>query len=199
MPTGTANVIDVYSDVVLLAGTARGANTGGNNGDGAQRGGSASIPDLYADLLLLPQNDITARRRSPGDLGYAGVPVVGTTLASAIVICPGRTHVAYHPGGPYNAVITSQRIDTGIQSNADSTPVVVAVRNGAIDGSMSLTVTPIGGRTGCYSVSGTFPGSWSKGDSIQMLVQAVVNSITENETVDSFELGGIPVAGQAWP
>jgi len=194
--TGTVRIIDFLDDLVKTSTSAVRVSSGSGLTD-IIRTGTVRVLDTFADDIV--KTSTSVRRRSPGDLGYAGVPVVGTVLASAIMLMPGRTRVAFYPGAAYSVTLTSQRIDTGIQTNADSLPSVVALRNNSIDTGFVLTAAAIGGRTGCYIVTGTIPLTYVKGDRIQILAQSVVNGITENETLDMIELGGVPVAGQVWP
>lgn len=149
-----------------------------------------------ADFLFTTTNQ-ALRTRSTGSLGYGGAPVVGTVLSSAIILPPGRTQVAYYPGAAYATVLTSQRIDTGIENNTDLPASVQAFRNGALDATWVPTLTAV--RTGVYAVTAALPLTWAKGDSIQIVARATVNGVTENETLDSFQLGGVPSVGQVYP
>jgi hypothetical protein len=101
--------------------------------------------------------------------------------------------MAFIPGDAYSCEFTTQRIDTGFATDADTVPSATAVRNGNDDaGTFALTVTRKA--TGDYKVTGTIPTSYAAGDSVQVRVQATVNGVIGKEIIDSFTLDGKRVA-----
>lgn len=85
--------------------------------------------------------------------------------------------------GSYYGEFCTQRFDTGAATDADSTPTATATKNGADDGSFSLTVTKID--TGRYKITGTVP-AYTAGDIVQISVAATVNSVAGKGVVDEF-------------
>lgn len=91
------------------------------------------------------------------------------------------------PGDSYTGVFTTQRIDSGQSTDADSLPTATAMHNGVDDpGNMALTVTRID--TGRYKVTGTVSGTYVAGDTIHIVVNASVNLIQGKQVIDSFTL-----------
>lgn len=86
----------------------------------------------------------------------------------------------------YNGFAT-QRVDTGFATFADTTPVLRVIRNGAVQAT-TVTVTPTA-HIGAYTYTWTVPNAWADGDSIQVLGEATVNSVTGRAILDSFQLG----------
>jgi len=64
---------------------------------------------------------------------------------------------------------------TGAAINADSLPTAVLVRNGAVDGAVTVAVANLS--TGAYVASFTVPGGYSVGDDLEVLISATVDSI----------------------
>jgi hypothetical protein len=85
--------------------------------------------------------------------------------------------------GSYYGEFVTTRFDTGAATDADSTPTATATKNGADDGSFSLTCSKID--TGRYKVTGTVP-AYSAGDVVQISVSATVNSVSAKGVVDEF-------------
>jgi len=91
----------------------------------------------------------------------------------------------YKPNSIYYAVFTTTSPNTGAAKNADSLPTAIAVRNGVDDGSFSLTVVNID--IGRYRVSGTIP-AYANGDTVQIVITAVVDGITDRLVVGAFRV-----------
>jgi hypothetical protein len=104
---------------------------------------------------------------------------------------------SYRPGGVYSTGFTTLRIDTGMVTDADVLPTATAVRNGDYDVTLSLEVQRES--LGHYTASGTIPAGWTRGDSVQVLAEALVNGIRGKQVIDSFELGGGRTEGLLWP
>lgn len=94
--------------------------------------------------------------------------------------------MSYKPNDAYYGEFTTSRFDTGAAVNADSLPVATATRNGTDDPTFSLTVANID--TGRYKVTGTIPGGYAKGDTVQISIAATVNSVAGKGVIDSFVL-----------
>lgn len=94
--------------------------------------------------------------------------------------------MSYNPGSPYYGAFTTQRLDTGFATSADSLPIAVANRNGIDDPSFVLTVALLD--TGRYKITGTIPISYSVGDTVNVYVTASVNSVQGKAVVDSFTI-----------
>ncbi len=92
----------------------------------------------------------------------------------------------YKPNSLYYAMFTTTSPNTGAVKDADSLPTAIAVRNGADDGSFSLTVTNID--TGRYRVSGTIPLAYINGDTVQIVATATVDGITDRFVVGAFRI-----------
>jgi hypothetical protein len=96
---------------------------------------------------------------------------------------------SYQAGDSYYGEFCTQRFDTGAATDADSTPTATATKNGADDGTFSLTVTKI--TTGRYKITGTVPAGYSVGDVVQISVAATVNSVAGSGVVDQFTIDPI--------
>lgn len=83
--------------------------------------------------------------------------------------------MGFKPGDEYTELFTTERVDTGVITDADSTPTATAYKNGSSDGSFNLTVTEL--TTGVYKVTGTVPTGYISGDVFQVLIEATVNSV----------------------
>lgn len=83
--------------------------------------------------------------------------------------------------GSYSGIfaVTS---NTGAAVNADSLPTATAYHNGVLDAGFTLTV--VNETTGIYKVSGTV-GAYTVGDSVGIVVNATVGTITTVATIDS--------------
>lgn len=64
---------------------------------------------------------------------------------------------------------------TGAAVNADSLPTASLVRNGAVDGDVTVAVANLS--TGAYVASFAVPGGYSVGDDLEVLISATVDSI----------------------
>ena len=96
--------------------------------------------------------------------------------------------MSYKPLGSYYGQFTTQRVDTGVATDADNLPVATATRNGTDDGAFAVTAIKID--TGRYKVSGTIPGGYSAGDVVQISVAATVNGVAGKGVIDSFVVDG---------
>ena len=94
--------------------------------------------------------------------------------------------MSYKPGDSYVGEFCTARFDTGAATDGDSMPTAIAAHNGTDDGSFTLTVTHVD--TGRYKVAGTIPGGYAKGDVVQVVVSATVNSVAGKCVIDSFVL-----------
>jgi len=97
----------------------------------------------------------------------------------------------YRPGDSYFTEFTTQRLETGVATDADSLPVATANKNGTDDGSFTLTVTNLD--TGRYKITGTVPGGYTAGDKVVVTVAATVNGVAGKARVDQFQITGINV------
>jgi hypothetical protein len=160
------------------------------------RSGAASEFDLWTSAKYLNESDSGKPiRRSPGDIGYASIPVVSPF--SGIVACLGVEYMMFGPGDNYHDEFTLIRSDTGIGSDADSTPVATVTCNGTDTALMPVTVTKLS--TGRYALSGIIPTAWRRRDVIQISVSCTVNGKTFAGIVSSFVLTGLVTTGQVWP
>ncbi len=92
--------------------------------------------------------------------------------------------MTYKPLDAYTAQFTTQRVDTGNATNADSLPTATATKNGTDDAGFSLTVTNM--TTGRYKITGTVPSSYVAGDRVQIIASATVNAIAGTAVVEMF-------------
>ena len=92
--------------------------------------------------------------------------------------------MSYKPAGSYYGQFTTQRVDTGVATDADALPGATATRNGTDDGAFALTVAKID--TGRYKVTGTIPAGYAAGDVVQVSVAATVAAVTGKAVIDSF-------------
>jgi hypothetical protein len=74
---------------------------------------------------------------------------------------------------------TTRRFDTGVRTNADSTPTGTLIVNGTDNGA-TVTVTNI--TTGRYKAAVTLP-TLSLGDIVELNITATVNGVTDNSIV----------------
>jgi hypothetical protein len=95
----------------------------------------------------------------------------------------------YIAGNTYYGEFTTCRFDTGVATSADSTPVATANKNGADDGTFTLTVTSLD--AGRYKITGTVPAGYAAGDKVKISVAATVNSVAAKAVVDKFEIGPV--------
>lgn len=70
---------------------------------------------------------------------------------------------------------------TGAATNADSLPTAVLVRNGAVDGAVSVTVTNLS--TGAYLASFAVPSGYAAGDELVVLASATVATVVAKNFV----------------
>lgn len=98
------------------------------------------------------------------------------------------------PGSPYTSQFTTSNPTTGAAQDADSLPVATASRNGVVDDGFVLLVTDIG--TGRYVVSGTVPSSYKAGDSVAILVHAVVDGIAADDVLERFAVEASAAKGR---
>ncbi|HEY5312082.1 MAG TPA: hypothetical protein VIK18_06165 [Pirellulales bacterium] len=96
--------------------------------------------------------------------------------------------MSYKPNDNYYGLVTTRRIDTGALADADSMPTAAAYRNGSFDPNFALSVASLGAGSGGYTISGTIPGDYQKGDVVQIVATATVNSVTDASPIDSLVL-----------
>ena len=96
--------------------------------------------------------------------------------------------MGYKPGDSYYGEFTTCRFDTGAATDADSPPAAVATCNGVDDLTFSLSATKID--TGRYKVTGTIPGTYASGNSVQICVNATVGGVIGKSVIDGFVLDG---------
>jgi hypothetical protein len=188
--TGTVLILDPLGGDVSLDPTRQTLN----NGEGEIfRAGEALLLDPLDDAELIPN---TATRRSPGDLGYGGMPIIGLFGLAGFATL-GIEHVYYAPGASYYDMFTVADPATGILRDADSLPGVVVTRNRVQSVEMTVTVTRLD--LGRYRLSGIVPATWNAGDRIRIRPVLRVGGRLLTPPVSSFVVGGIPRQGQAWP
>lgn len=95
----------------------------------------------------------------------------------------------FTPGDTYYRTFTTSS-SSGVSGDADSTPSVHCVRNGAID-AIAVTVTKLA--TGEYSASFTIPvapasPAWSPGDEVDVIVAATIGGNVYKSPIDSFRV-----------
>jgi hypothetical protein len=90
-------------------------------------------------------------------------------------------------GASYYAEFVTSNPTTGAAQNGDSLPTATATKNGADDGTFTLTVTNLD--TGRYKITGTVPGGYAAGDSVQVSVAATVATVAGKAVVDNFQVG----------
>jgi hypothetical protein len=91
------------------------------------------------------------------------------------------------PGDAYATSFTTSA-STGAAANADSLPTVAILRNGAIDGAVTVTVTNIA--TGLYKAAATIPSSYADGDVVECVATATMGGIVTKAKVDAIRLQG---------
>jgi hypothetical protein len=94
--------------------------------------------------------------------------------------------MSYKPADTRIGGFTTQRFDTGVATDADSTPTVTVTRNGSDQGGVSVTVTK--SDTGRYKYSYTIDAGWAAGDRIQEFAAATVNSVVGKAILGDFVL-----------
>ena len=67
----------------------------------------------------------------------------------------------------------------GAAANADALPTAQLVRNGAVDGAVSVTVTNLS--TGAYMASFVVPSGYVALDDLQLLVSATIGGVVGKE------------------
>lgn len=70
---------------------------------------------------------------------------------------------------------------TGAATNADALPTAVLVRNGAVDGAVTVTITNLS--AGAYLASFAVPSGYSAGDELVVLVSATIATIAAKRFV----------------
>src|SRR6185312_1311051 len=72
----------------------------------------------------------------------AGVPLSGgggaSVLGSSVIQNASRSNMSYKPGDTYWSEFTTQRFDTGVATDADSTPTATLAHNGTDAGAVTL-------------------------------------------------------------
>lgn len=86
---------------------------------------------------------------------------------------------------------------SGVAINADSLPTAQFMKNGAVDGAVTVTVANV--ETGAYTVSATVPTSYTAGDVVRVLFTAVVSTNSTKQwsapvTVSGFPADALPDA-----
>lgn len=84
------------------------------------------------------------------------------------------------PGDSVTLQFVTHNATTGADTDADSTPTGVLVRNGS-NTAVTVTIADVG--TGLYTAAWTIPDSYSAGDEVQLRVTATVNSVTGSAVV----------------
>lgn len=99
--------------------------------------------------------------------------------------------MSYKPGDTLQRVFTTNG-STGAAVNADTTPTVQLVRNGAVDSTVTVTVTNLS--TGVYLASCSLPTTYAAGDRVQLLLTATVSGVTGVATTEAYVLDKFRVA-----
>lgn len=92
--------------------------------------------------------------------------------------------MSYKPGDAYYGLFVTSSFTTGAATNADTTPVATATKNGADDSSFALTVTNLD--TGRYKVTGTIPSGYVSGNAVAISVAATVGGVAAKGILDQF-------------
>lgn len=189
MPTGTVFIFDPIGDDVLILSPTRATLYNSET----TRTGVAFPFDIIGDVWF-PSTSVY--RRSPGDAGYGGITITGSSFTGSIPAVR-QVPMAYHPGAYFATTFPTHRVDTAGESDADVLPTVWPVRNTVDDISGNwLVVTDDG--IGYYKVEGTIPTTYERGDSIQVVARAIVNGVPSKQIISEFELGGTQPTGQIW-
>ena len=151
---------------------------------------------LSGTMLFSVVRTDQASRRSAGDPGYGGMPI-SVMFLSGTYAAQGLEWMMYQPGDHYYDEFTLIRPDTGQSSNADLTPTVTVIRNGAATVEMIVSISNT--ESGVYKTDGIIPTDWAKGDTVQVYATAIVAGKTQKAVVSSFVLTGTRSGGQVWP
>lgn len=89
----------------------------------------------------------------------------------------------FKPGDSYAAIFTTSA-STGAAADADSLPTATADHVGGGTGAFALTVTHMA--TGIYRVTGTLPGTFAKGDVLNIYASATIGGIVTAACIDRF-------------
>jgi hypothetical protein len=81
---------------------------------------------------------------------------------------------------------------TGAAVNADGTPAGSLLRNGAVDGTVTVAVAGVSGQAGIYAASCTIPSSYAAGDVVELLITATIGGVAVKDVVDRIRLVGFP-------
>jgi hypothetical protein len=91
----------------------------------------------------------------------------------------------YKAGEGYSKSFTVSS-STGAAVNADSTPTGSMLRNGAADGTVTVTIT--NPATGQYKAAATIPGGYAAGDVVELLIAATIGAVATKAVVDAVRL-----------
>jgi len=86
----------------------------------------------------------------------------------------------YAPGDTFTKLFPTR--GTAGSANADGTPTAGLYRNGAVDGTVILTVANVA--TGLYRVTGTIPGAYAADDEVAVVGTATVGGTTDKIVID---------------
>jgi hypothetical protein len=89
----------------------------------------------------------------------------------------------FRPGDSISVEFVVSNPSTGAAVNADALPTTVVVHNGTDTGAVSLTVTNVD--TGRYLVSGTVPGGWLDGDTLNIVAEYAVSAVAMKKVLIS--------------
>jgi hypothetical protein len=99
---------------------------------------------------------------------------------------------AYLPGSSVTLLRTTLNAAGGLQ-DADSLPTGELVRNGVIDGAVTVTVVDVG--VGRYTLSFTIPTSYALGDTVELLMTATIDLTSSGAVVWTAALQSAVILG----
>lgn len=99
--------------------------------------------------------------------------------------------MSYEPGNTLDRVFTTNS-STGALVNADALPTAALLHNGAVDNTVSVTVSNIS--TGNYLATCIIPSTYAAGDKIQLSVAATVSSVAGGAVFESWVLNAAGTA-----